>query len=101
LPIRLDWELPNESPFRGGFKMLGRRTPFEDDLVGKRTAKRVFIWPFAHFALTWSEDDGRTGFPALHLAPGHFKATLTLPFLKRLPSFSRAVAKRVSRLGQQ
>jgi len=31
--------------------------------------------------------NGRTGFPALHFAPGHTKSTLTLPFLKRPPVF--------------
>jgi len=76
-------------PIRGRCTAGGTEPSPSCSLVShrKRTAKRVFIWPFAHLACTRSEDDGQHGFPTLHLAPGHFKATLTLPFLKRLPLF--------------
>jgi hypothetical protein len=45
--------------------------------------------------------NGRTGFPALQIAPGHTKTDLNVALLETPTLFSRAVAKRVSRLGQQ
>jgi hypothetical protein len=43
--------------------------------------------------------NGRTGFPALHIAPGH--SDLDVALLETPTPFSSTVAKRVSRLGQQ
>jgi hypothetical protein len=45
--------------------------------------------------------NGRTGFPALHLAPGHTNSDLDVALLETPTPLSSAIAKRVSRLGQQ
>jgi len=66
----------------------------------KRTAKRVSFGR-SHISRALGQDERPTGFPALHLAPGHLNSDLDVALLETPILLSRANAKRVSRLGEQ